>query len=216
MILTIVYDNTIYKKNLGLKSDWGFSCLIENKDELVLFDTGANGEILLNNMKKLNINFENISKIIISHEHYDHNGGLQKITSFLKDVKVYRFKDEKQRDDIDLICVNKPIKISDNIYSTGRMQGDPVDEQSLILKCRKGWFILAGCSHNKVKNIIKKAREYGDIKGIIGGFHGFSEFNILENMALICPTHCTKYKEKIYDTFPDKTKKGGVGKIFDL
>lgn len=216
MILTIVYDNNVYKKNLGLKSDWGFACLIENKDELVLFDTGAKGDILLNNMKKLGINFENISKIIISHEHYDHNGGLQKILSFLKDVKVYRFKDEKQREGIDLICVNKPIKISDNIYSTGRMKGDPVDEQSLILKCREGWFILAGCSHNKVKNIIKKAKEYGEIKGIIGGFHAFSEFNILKNMDLICPTHCTKYKEKIYDTFHNKTKKGGVGKIFDL
>jgi len=217
VILTIVYDNTLHKKNLGLKSDWGFSCLIKKNKELILFDTGAKGDILLNNMKKLDINFENISKIIISHEHYDHNGGLQKLSTFLhENVKLYRFKEIKPRDDMNLFCVNEPLKISDDIYSTGKMPGHPVDEQSLILKGEKGWYILTGCSHNGVKNIVKKAEKYGNIKGAIGGLHDFSEFNILKDMDLICPTHCTKYKEKIYDKFPDKTIKGGVGKTYEI
>jgi len=69
MKLTIIYDNEVYKKDIGLKSDWGFSCLIETKDETILFDTGARGELLLSNMEKLRINPESISKIVISHEH---------------------------------------------------------------------------------------------------------------------------------------------------
>ena len=55
MKLTIVYDNTIYKKAIGLKSDWGFACLVKTKKDMILFDTGAKGDILLDNMKKLGI-----------------------------------------------------------------------------------------------------------------------------------------------------------------
>ena len=216
MDLTIVYDNTVHKKNLGLKSDWGFSCLIETEEDTILFDTGAKGKILLNNMKKLGIKPSEISKIVISHEHWDHNSGLESLYPLLKkDVEIYRFE-KKQTKETKLFCVKEPLKIAENVYSTGRLSGDPVDEQSLILKCKKGWYVLVGCSHSGVKNIIKKAEEHGKIKGIIGGMHGFSEFDILESLDLICPLHCTKYKKEINDKFYDKVIEGGVGLKLEL
>ena len=49
LVLTILYDN--YNHNSELKSDWGFSCLIEGMDKTILFDSGTNGKILLENMK---------------------------------------------------------------------------------------------------------------------------------------------------------------------
>ncbi len=45
--IAIVYDNNAKE---GLKADWGFSCLIENNKK-VLFDAGADSDILLYNMK---------------------------------------------------------------------------------------------------------------------------------------------------------------------
>lgn len=216
MKLTIVYDNRIRRENIGLKSDHGFSCLIETECEKILFDTGAKGNILLDNIEKLEINPKKISKIVISHEHWDHNGGLEKLCSFIKkDVEIYRFEKTKIKD-MHLVCVTEPLKIAENIFSTGRLLGDPVDEQSLVLKGEKGWYILAGCSHSGVKNILGKAEEHGKIKGIIGGLHDFSDFDILEDFDLICPVHCTKYKEKIYDKYPDKVIEGGVGQSFEL
>lgn len=216
MDLIIVYDNNICRKDKDLKSDWGFSCVIKEKNSLILFDTGAKGEILLRNMKKLDINPELISKIVISHEHWDHNGGLEKLSSKIKNnVKVYRFNKNKTYN-LHLICTTEPIKVSKNIYSTGRLPGNPVDEQSLIIKGKKGWYVLAGCSHSGVKNIINKAKEYGEIKGIIGGLHSFSDFNLLEKIDLVCPTHCTKYKEKIYQIYPYKVIEGGVGKTIEI
>ena len=216
MNLTIVYDNTIYKKNIDLKSDWGFACLIKTKKYMILFDTGAKGNILLGNMEKLEINPKKISKIVISHEHWDHNGGLEELRSFIKkDVEIYRFEKTKIKD-THLVCVDESLKIAENIFSTGRLPGDPVDEQSLILKGEKGWYILAGCSHSGVKNILEKAEEHGRIKGIIGGLHDFSDFDLLEDFDLICPAHCTKYKEKIYDKYPDKVIESGVGQSFEL
>ena len=53
MKITIVYDNTTTDKNLT--ADWGFACFIETSERNILFDTGGNGKILLQNLKTLNI-----------------------------------------------------------------------------------------------------------------------------------------------------------------
>ena len=88
MKITIVYDNEAYKKDL--KADWGFSCLVEIENTpKILFDTGANGSILLYNMKKLDIDPMIIDEIFISHYHGDHTGGLSGFLKINKDVKVY-------------------------------------------------------------------------------------------------------------------------------
>jgi len=52
--------------------------------------------------------------------------------------------------------------------------------------------------------------------GIIGGFHGFNEFNLLEDLEFICPCHCTAHKEDIKRIFPNKFVKCGVGKVINL
>jgi glyoxylase-like metal-dependent hydrolase (beta-lactamase superfamily II) len=73
---TIVYDNEV--KNGKLKAGWGFSCLIETKGALsILFDTGADSPTLLHNMKELGIDAKRVGKIVISHTHGDHTGGLR-------------------------------------------------------------------------------------------------------------------------------------------
>jgi len=68
MKITLVYDNEVYKK--GLKAGWGFSCFIEIENTpKILFDTGANGFILLFNMEKFDIDPKSIEEIFISHAH---------------------------------------------------------------------------------------------------------------------------------------------------
>ncbi|GAH47813.1 unnamed protein product [marine sediment metagenome] len=57
MKITIIYDNEVYKK--GLKSNWGFSCLVEIENTpRILFDTGTSGSILLEIYKSLKISSE--------------------------------------------------------------------------------------------------------------------------------------------------------------
>ena len=73
MKLTIIYDNTVFKP--VLQSDWGFSCLVEVENcPKILFDTGTDGDILLSNMSKLNIDPLSIKEVFISHAHFDHQG----------------------------------------------------------------------------------------------------------------------------------------------
>jgi len=216
MKLTIVYDNDIFKKGLGLKSDWGFACLIETKNDTVLFDTGAKGKILLNNMKLLDINPKQINKIVISHEHWDHNGGLKDLITYIEKAEIFRPKSQKDDNKIKHRNSKESTKISEEIYTTGILKGTPVDEQSLVLKGKKNWYALTGCSHSGVDNILKTANKIGYTAGIIGGFHGFNKFKYLEKLNLIYPCHCTKYKKQIIEMFPDKAKKCGVGKTIDL
>lgn len=215
MKLTIVYDNTIYKKDIGLKSDWGFSCLIESDNDTILFDTGDKGNILLENMKILNISPKDIKKIVISHEHYDHKGGLKTLVAYTNEVNVYQLKNEIFRHNMKSIVPEIPEKISKNIWTTGRIKGI-VDEQSLVIKAKKGWFLLTGCTHPGVDKILKIANQIGDIVGIIGGFHGFNKFNVVEDLEFICPCHCTVHKKDLKKAFPNKISNGGVGKTFNF
>jgi 7,8-dihydropterin-6-yl-methyl-4-(beta-D-ribofuranosyl)aminobenzene 5'-phosphate synthase len=217
MRLTIVYDNKINKRKSGLQSDWGFACLIETKIETILFDTGAKKDILLNNMKKLDLNSSEINKIVISHEHWDHNGGLESMTSFIDEVEVYRLAEKPRGNrNTKYTKVLSAMKITDGIYTTGKLRGSPVDEQSLVLKGKKGWYVLVGCSHPGVEIILNEARKIGTIVGIIGGLHGFDQFSILRDLDFICPCHCTKHGKEIKKIYGDRYHRCGVGKIINL
>ena len=205
MKLTIVYDNEVFKKGIGLKPDWGFSCFIQTSAENILFDCGAKGEILLANMQKLGINPKDISKIVISHEHWDHNGGLASLVALLDNVELYRLENVKESQ-----------MISEGVYTTGRLPGLPVDEQSLILKGKNGFYALVGCSHSGVENILQTSKKFGNIAGIVGGLHDFADFSILKDLDFICPCHCTTFKKDLKQTYPTKFVECGVGKTIDI
>jgi 7,8-dihydropterin-6-yl-methyl-4-(beta-D-ribofuranosyl)aminobenzene 5'-phosphate synthase len=216
MKLTIVYDNEVFKRGIGLRSDWGFSCLIQNNEDFILFDSGAKGDILINNMRKLKLDPRNINKIVISHEHWDHNGGLDSLNTFINNVELYRFNKKKASEKMNLLIVENSALISNGIYTTGRLSGKPVDEQSLVLKGKKGLYVLVGCSHPSVEKILRSAKQFNGIVGIIGGMHDFDMFSILDDLNTICPCHCTKYKNKIKEIFPDKYIAGGVGRVIEI
>jgi len=69
--ITIVYDNNHYDDRLETR--WGFSCYIKGAEKTILFDVGGEGQVLLSNMEKLNIDPKEVNLIFLSHVHYDHN-----------------------------------------------------------------------------------------------------------------------------------------------
>ena len=211
MKITLIYDNEVYK--LGLQNDWGFSALIEIEDRKILFDTGAKGSILINNMEKLNIEPESIDEVFISHSHWDHTGGLSQFLKMNKTAKIYIpnsfFFRAKNRE---VIKVKKPIKIHENIFSTGTLKHI---EQSMVIKIDKGLVIIAGCSHPGVRNILDSASQFGKPYALIGGLHGFDQFDRLRNLAMICACHCTVYQPEIKSLYPEKWIEGGAGKVIE-
>ncbi len=87
MTMTILYDNNPYDHRL--KTAWGFSCLIEFKGKAILFDTGRDGRILLENMKILNKDPKAINTVILSHIHGDHTGGLESLLREKSNSRIY-------------------------------------------------------------------------------------------------------------------------------
>ena len=213
MKITIIYDNEV--KQPGLTGDHGFSCLIELPDmPKILFDTGRSGSILLRNMKQLEINPRDIGIVVISHNHGDHTGGLQKITEVNADAEYYLPPSFTMG--IAAAKVNRikePLEIRRGVFSTGELAAT---EQSLVLKTDKGIIVVTGCSHPGVGYILDTASGFGEVYGIIGGFHGFDDFDRLNHLSLICPCHCTRYKQEIKQQFQDRSLDYGAGMVIEL
>jgi 7,8-dihydropterin-6-yl-methyl-4-(beta-D-ribofuranosyl)aminobenzene 5'-phosphate synthase len=213
MKVTIIYDNEVYKE--GLVADWGFSCLVkvENTPK-ILFDTGANGSILLSNMEKLGIDPASIDKVFISHPHFDHIGGLSAFLNVRSQVRVYvPVSLRGVHGAKEVISINEPQEFSERVFSTGELDGV---EQSMAVKTDKGIVLIVGCSHPKMAHILKAASQFGKVYAIIGGLHGFSEFELFKDLDLICPAHCTTYKAQIKSRYPDKYVGAGAGKVIEI
>ena len=211
MKITIIYDNKAWNKDL--KPDWGFSCLVEAFGKSILFDTGAKGDILLDNMKKLNIDPLQIDEVFISHSHRDHTGGL---ASFLRinQTNVYiPYSCIVSDYVVNVVKVKERVKIHENIYSTGELKGI---EQSLVIKQDKGVIVIVGCSHPGVREIFKEAAIIGKVSMLVGGLHGFNEFELINDLDSICPTHCTQSILKIKEIYPAKYVEGGAAQVIEI
>ncbi|HDI06680.1 MAG TPA: MBL fold metallo-hydrolase [Candidatus Aenigmarchaeota archaeon] len=212
MRITLIYDNEVYKE--GLEADWGFSCLVEAENKKILFDTGASGRILLSNMEKLKIEPSSIDEVFISHPHFDHTGGLSDFLDKNRNVKIYvpsSFKENLNAKEV--IYVKEKIKLHEHIFSTGELEGI---EQSLCVKTEKGIVVIVGCSHPKLENILKVASQFGKVYALIGGLHGFKDFDLLNDLKLVCPCHCTQHKSEIKSLYSEKYVEGGAGKIIEI
>lgn len=74
--ITTLSDNTIDRGDfLG---EWGLSILIETEEINILFDTGKSISAAYN-ADSMGIDLRAIDKIVLSHGHYDHTGGLPHI-----------------------------------------------------------------------------------------------------------------------------------------
>ena len=213
MKATIVFDNT--SRRPDLKADWGFACVIETGKQTILFDTGADGKILMDNMRTLKIDPKSIQTVFISHNHFDHVGGLSDFLNANDQVTAYvpqslrGVRNAKQVVHID----ERPRELSKGLYTTGELEGI---EQSLVLATEKGLVVFVGCSHPDMKTILGAASRYGKLYGIIGGLHGFDQYDLFEDLQLICPTHCTQHKQEIRERFGNRVIEGGAGTVIEV
>ena len=211
MKVTIVYDNTAFKKEL--KADWGFSALVAAKGKKILFDTGARGSILLSNMAQLGIDPREITDVFISHAHFDHTGGLSSFLDQNNDVKLWvpvSLRGVKKLGEV--VEIERARKLYEGIYSTGELEGI---EQSLCIETKKGIVVIVGCSHPRMTHILDAASQFGTVYGIIGGLHG-NRPESLKGLEVICATHCTQYKDEIASLYPGNYIEGGAGRVIEI
>jgi len=126
-------------------AEHGLSTLIETDEVNVLLDTGQSISVC-HNADKLGIDLSQIDKIVLSHGHYDHTGGLRQVLARMKkEIEIIAHPDiwkakysrrqgkaaryigiAFQREELENLgarfnLTRKPVKITGNIMTTGEI-----------------------------------------------------------------------------------------------
>jgi 7,8-dihydropterin-6-yl-methyl-4-(beta-D-ribofuranosyl)aminobenzene 5'-phosphate synthase len=236
---TVVFDN--YDHDPGLETDWGFGCLIETARQTVLFDTGADGEILLRNLHALGKDLETIDAIVLSHEHGDHIGGMRALLATGIQPTIYApaafpaLVKDPWREQTRLIEVpSTPMQLLPGFYSTGFLECpvgmETLAEQALIVETPEGWVVITGCAHPGVVRLSQRAKEAtgSELELVMGGFHlvGSSRGRVeaiirsLRELGVrrAAPSHCSgdNTRQTFAEAFGDKYIESGVGAVITM
>jgi len=79
--ITTLSENTASAPEL--LAEWGFSVLVEIDALTVLLDTGPS-ITAVHNAGMLGIDLKKVDRIVLSHGHYDHTGGLQNVLQLMR------------------------------------------------------------------------------------------------------------------------------------
>lgn len=140
--ITTLCENTA--GTVDVIAEFGLSMLIETSTEKILFDTGAEISVPYN-AAALGIDLHKVTKIVLSHGHIDHTGGLGNVLDKVsKQIDVYAHpdvwsarynlsKDSKRfigipyrREQMECMGAvfrlsKKPVRLADNIWTTGEV-----------------------------------------------------------------------------------------------
>jgi 7,8-dihydropterin-6-yl-methyl-4-(beta-D-ribofuranosyl)aminobenzene 5'-phosphate synthase len=162
--ITTLSENTAGQDEL--LAEWGLSFFIEDNGTNILMDAGESISIA-QNAEKLGIDLQKISKVVLSHGHFDHTGGLKLLLTKMKrevdiiahpDIWTSKFARVKGKPDkyigipytqTDLenlgarfILTSEPFNLTENIMTTGQipMVTDfEKIESNLFVKTADGW-----------------------------------------------------------------------------
>ncbi len=219
MQIKVIFNNKAINKRFSL--GWGFSCLVDNR---ILFDTGESERYLFNNLKVMDVNILDIEAVVISHDHWDHAGGLWGILKERKGLNVYacphfskEFKEKVRGLQGELIGADRFIEISKDIFITGEIPGAYLGrympEQAFIIKTENGITLITGCAHPGIVKTVEKVKEKfskQQLYLVFGGFHlmdkdkraveivveKFKEMRVKK----VGPTHCSgKEAEELFE-----------------
>lgn len=94
MKVVILIENLKAQKHL--KSEHGLSVYIEKDEKKYLLDVGQSGAFI-KNADKLGVDVSDIDAVFISHNHYDHIGGLKAFFKKNRKAKVYLSSKAKEK-----------------------------------------------------------------------------------------------------------------------
>ncbi len=190
MTLTVVFEN-----NPGgphFTTGWGFACVVELPETTVLFDTGADGRMLIDNMRAAGLEPDAIDLVVLSHIHGDHTGGLGEIMALNRGVPVFvppcfsdGFIRAVEQAGGEARRVEPCQRLAGPVLTTGEVSG-PLNEQALVLQTAEGLVVVTGCAHPGVDAMVAAAEERcgGEVSLVFGGFHlGGCSRGRIEEMA---------------------------------
>lgn len=232
--ITTLCENTAGA--VDVLAEFGWSVLVETDEVNILFDTGRSISVC-HNADILGIDLSKVDKIVLSHGHLDHTGGLRQVLRRMrKEVEIIAHPDiwkatysrrqgradryagiPFQREELESLGARfnlstKPVKIADNIMTTGEVpmvtdyeEIDPhlwareantwepdkvLDDLALIINTELGLVAVLGCAHRGIINTLYHAQPFTgrkEIHTVLGGSHliGASEERVRLTIATL-------------------------------
>jgi 7,8-dihydropterin-6-yl-methyl-4-(beta-D-ribofuranosyl)aminobenzene 5'-phosphate synthase len=201
--ITSVYDEGSLMGTQLIGAE-GFAVLIEAGGQKILFDTGRRGRYLLHNMMLLDIEPGTIDKIVISHGHASHTGGLEDLLNERKtplsiyapqsafgERKMFCTKGirapDKLKEKADIFEVKDWTEVADKVFVSCPMDFDNgKKEVFMVIQSKKGPVVISACSHAGVDNVMEAVKKrFGSYPHTyVGGTHiGKKEKDKAINMA---------------------------------
>jgi len=140
--ITTLSENTA---NYGFLAEWGLSILIEADGARILVDTGLSFSAIYN-AQLMGVDLSSIDRIVLSHGHADHTGGLRDVLKIKGEVEVIAHPDiwipkyvrrnrelreqyngmpftqeELESRGARFNLAREPVYITDNIFATGEI-----------------------------------------------------------------------------------------------
>jgi 7,8-dihydropterin-6-yl-methyl-4-(beta-D-ribofuranosyl)aminobenzene 5'-phosphate synthase len=178
----------------------GLSILVDVDDERTLFDTGMRGNYLMHNMSHLEADPSAVDRVIISHMHSAHIGGLQ---SFLearehqtdviapqdhggvREIRVLGIPMKRTGfpkmppetyAKMNITAISEWTQLSEHLFVTGKIPegiNPGLHENSLVMMTRAGPVLICGCCHQGLAETISyvEKRTNRKVSAVIGGTH---------------------------------------------
>jgi 7,8-dihydropterin-6-yl-methyl-4-(beta-D-ribofuranosyl)aminobenzene 5'-phosphate synthase len=236
--LTVVCDDFSGAEK-GFRTDYGFALLVDMGGERILFDTGTHPDILSANLRALGLNATDLKAVILSHNHYDHTGGLPGILAENPDIPVYVHRDwdrphvfkghvVPRNNRVDLQGGRACPELAAGLHVTNSLFSADyggIFEHACLVRTGAAEILITGCCHPGLDAFLDEL--YGTVESeeatlhIIGGFHGF-RFSSARAAAvdsrlcqIIC-CHCTSRYESFRSQFGGKCRRLPVGQALEI
>ncbi|RTZ91717.1 MAG: hypothetical protein DSY91_04690 [Deltaproteobacteria bacterium] len=229
MKVVLICDNRPYAE--GLMTSWGLSVGLLGADGWTLFDLGNSPDVFLHNFTALGGDLKSVKRIILSHLHHDHSGGLEAFRDVGRAIPLY-LPERIPGDEVGLL-ESWGLRVSyvpvsgvqfGDLWILPMPQGSP-PEQLIVLETGQGIALLTGCAHFGIENGMAEVwrRFHRPFDLVCGGFHfAFRSPTALEEtlrlmdslpIVRIAPCHCTGDEaiEVFARTFPKRFLRVGTG-----
>ena len=157
----IINDSSI-PVNPNFVDDEGYAVYVSYEGKKFLMDTGGIEENLIQNLKAAGILLDNLDFVFLSHPHPDHTGGLNYIRSKRPSLPIYIPPNGGFINIDGLIELEDHLRVSPNVFIiyTYNESGsrDITDELSLLIKTKKGPYVLNACSHTGIATILEESK----------------------------------------------------------